>query len=486
MIYTKATFAILLEKQAIERLASIPLLCSRAHCKNLAVFRCDKCSGWDSYCSQRCQEQDRFVHRQFCSDHFPRESILPPRDVVQRLGSSFKNFGNIGTVEIFGSIHGPELCQEVKCPCKTFRASSHCLQFTEQQFPILVDQLVAKEVTDFLTDMVCEELPPILCDRRFMVDYCRRVVSLLQKTENPDWDSIAKILDKAAAFSRDVLGQDANVSHAFAVEAYNILMLKYGPDHKQVQKAVNRVVDGCINSQQYDDALLYASNNLDILMSAKNRGNVYDADDLNVATMQMAHITRTLVVLGSITGEESMAELQDAETYARQVVDHRRKVKADRCPSDLPTSLQLLADILEMKCSKVGEEEEILRLHIEAVAIISALRPLGLETGPILAKKAKYCYRRAERLRGEGDHEQSQRFFSVAIASMKKAEEISHRNQSDKNAFAYRLMWLQYGKRMAADDYQSPGFHNPVEEVSAQLDEKEIELLGMDYPEFIK
>ena len=184
MIYTKETFAILSERHAVEKRNAAPLLCSRSNCRNVAEFCCDRCSGWDSYCSKKCQEEDFFVHRQFCSKHLPREK-LPPKDVVIPLLTSFKIFGDIGTVDIVGSVHGPELCKEVRCPCKIFRLFSHCLQFTEQQFPILIDAVVANAVTVFLT-LVCVELLPILCDTRFMVDHCRRLVILLQKTEDPD------------------------------------------------------------------------------------------------------------------------------------------------------------------------------------------------------------------------------------------------------------------------------------------------------------
>ena len=120
MIYTKETFAILLEKQAFLKLSKLPIKCSRALCSNLAEFPCEKCSGWDSYCSKRCQEQDLFVHRQFCSEQRPRDH-LAPRDVLLRLNTSRKSFGYYGTVVISASAHGPNHCQEVRCPCKTFR-----------------------------------------------------------------------------------------------------------------------------------------------------------------------------------------------------------------------------------------------------------------------------------------------------------------------------------------------------------------------------
>ena len=36
------------------------------------------------------------------------------------------------------------------------------------------------------------------------------------------------------------------------------------------------------------------------------------------------------------------------------------------------------------------------------------------------------------------------------------------------------------------EDYQSPGFSHPTDEVSAPHDEKELALLRMDFPEFMK
>ena len=366
-------------------------------------------------------------------------------------------------------------------------AFSHCLQFAEQQFPIHIDTSVAREVTKFFEKLVCEELSPILCDKRFMVDYFQRCTNLLQKTDNPDWDAIAEILDIASAFSGEVLREHGGkASLAFAVDAYKILMLKYTPMHKKVQKAVNRVVDGAMRCAEYDDADLYSSTNVEILPQSKD----YDADDYMVAIMQVAHVTRTLVVLGRISGEESIAALKKAEKYAREVVEQRRivyKKKSNVAATDLPNALQLLADILEMQCSKVDEEEEALNLNLEAVAIITALLPVGLESSHILARNAQYSYRRAERLRGEGKHEQSQRYFSTAIAGLKKAEQICRRNQSDTSAFQYRLLWLNYEKRGSARDYFFPGFNTPgvVEKVNIDFGGSDLMAVRMDYPGFI-
>ena len=345
---------------------------------------------------------------------------------------------------------------------------------------------MARDVTKFFEKLVCEELSPILCDKRFMVDYFQRCTTLLQKTDNPDWDAIAEILDIASAFSGEVLREHGGkASLAFAVDAYKILMLKYTPMHKKVQKAVNRVVDGAMGCAEYDDADLYSSTNVEILTQSKD----YDADDYMVAIMQVAHVTRTLVVLGRISGEESIAALKKAEKYAREVVEHRRivyKKNSNVAATDLPTALQLLADTLEMQCSKVDEEEEeALNLNLEAVAIITALLPVGMESSHILARNAKYSYRRAERLRGEGKHDQSQRYFSTAISGLKKAEQICRRNQSDTSAFQYRLLWLQYEKRLSARDYFFPGFSTPLEKVNTALGGSDLMAVRMDYPGFV-
>ena len=68
---------------------------------------------------------------------------------------------------------------------------------------------------------------------------------------------------------------------------------------------------------------------------------------------------------------------------------------------------------------------------------------------------------------------------------MKKAEQICRRNQSDTSAFQYRLLWLQYEKRLSARDYFFPGFSTPLEKVNTALGGSDLMAVRMDYPGFV-
>ena len=183
-----------------------------------------------------------------------------------------------------------------------------------------------------------------------------------------------KLIDKALACKFDALGLMCRYKEAMvcAEERYTLWAMNQMRNPGSIHAAL-RLIQSCIHNKRYEDAESYARHAM--FMINEMADNFIPAEQqsqfLADGSYYLAEAILKLTVAGGIPPEEKQKAGEEAITLARQALEIHTQLHGTES-DEVASDMQSLAGILD-HFNNV-DDDEILRLHEQAIAIISRVQ----------------------------------------------------------------------------------------------------------------